>query len=94
MFPVRAANRAILPVLWRDPLLLRHADGAAGMGFEARIMNRPDRGMMLQKHGQGGGCPLLGLDAREQCAQSPKCQIDTVKMIGCRAMVQLRRSRI
>jgi hypothetical protein len=38
--------------------------------------------MLLQKRSQGGGCPLLGLDAWEQRAQSPKCQIGIERCAG------------
>ena len=36
VFPVRAANRAILPVLWRDPYMLAVAFIAAGYVASAR----------------------------------------------------------
>jgi len=40
MFSLRAANRAILPVLWRDPLPSEEGATAAG-GFSRRFI-RPD----------------------------------------------------
>jgi hypothetical protein len=53
MFPVRAANRAILPVLWRDPGFVRvilacAADDPASFGFVRITLDCRACGQMSQ----------------------------------------------